>query len=396
MGIKSLLSTFWRTVSRPATGISLGVLTVGGFVSGIIFWGGFNTALEVTNTEPFCISCHEMRDNVYQELQQTVHWSNRTGVRATCPDCHVPHEWTHKIARKMQASKEVWGTIFGTINTREKFLAKRGELARHEWDRLQANGSRECKNCHDYDSMNWDEMSDEAVFYMSQAAENDTACIECHKGIAHQLPEDMVISSPALARLSNEAESKKPQEGSDYYAIRNTPLYTSAESTNQVGNLTLGAQVRVLEAEGERSKIELSAWRKDKGFGRVLFDDFGHNIRVAVLDKEIAQDDAIIQAGEVKNDDNTGLDWRTANVTLWAENGHFVEAIDDLWIAAEETYSGACSVCHAQPDPAHFSANSWPAQFYGMVGFTNLDADTQTLVLTYLQKHSSDYADAAH
>ena len=59
-----------------------------------------------------------MRDNVYQELMRTVHFSNRSGVRAICPDCHVPHDWTDKIARKMQASKEVWGKIFGTIDTR--------------------------------------------------------------------------------------------------------------------------------------------------------------------------------------------------------------------------------------------------------------------------------------
>ena len=75
----------------------------------MLFWGAFNTALELTNTEQFCISCHEMRDNVYQELTRTIHFANRSGVRASCPDCHVPHQWTDKIARKMQASKEVWG-----------------------------------------------------------------------------------------------------------------------------------------------------------------------------------------------------------------------------------------------------------------------------------------------
>ena len=75
--------------------------------------GAFNTALEVTNTETFCTSCHEMHDNVYQELTRTIHFSNRSGVRATCPDCHVPHEWTDKIARKMQASKEVWARSSG-------------------------------------------------------------------------------------------------------------------------------------------------------------------------------------------------------------------------------------------------------------------------------------------
>ena len=99
--LKRFLLRFWQVISRPSAYLSLGFLTLGGFVGGVLFWGAFNTALELTNTETFCISCHEMRDNVYQELQWTVHFSNRSGVRATCPDCHVPHEWTHKIARKI-------------------------------------------------------------------------------------------------------------------------------------------------------------------------------------------------------------------------------------------------------------------------------------------------------
>ncbi len=44
---------------------ALGVLVLAGFVAGVIFWGGFNTALELTNTEKFCTGCHEMRDNVF-------------------------------------------------------------------------------------------------------------------------------------------------------------------------------------------------------------------------------------------------------------------------------------------------------------------------------------------
>ena len=115
--LKALLIWFWQIASRPSAHLSLGFLALGGFVCGVLFWGAFNTALEVTNTEKFCTSCHEMRANVFQELQRTPHFTNRSGVRATCPDCHVPHEWTDKIARKMQASKEVWGKIFGTIST---------------------------------------------------------------------------------------------------------------------------------------------------------------------------------------------------------------------------------------------------------------------------------------
>ena len=143
----------WDVLRRPSSVFGLGVLVLAGFVAGVVFWGGFNTALELTNTEKFCTGCHEMRDNVFAELKPTIHFSNRSGVRATCPDCHVPHNWTDKIARKMQASKEVWGHLFGTINTREKFLDHRLELALHEWARLKANDSLECRNCHSAESM---------------------------------------------------------------------------------------------------------------------------------------------------------------------------------------------------------------------------------------------------
>jgi cytochrome c-type protein NapC len=174
----------------PSRYFSLGFLTIGGFIAGIIFWGGFNTALEVTNTETFCISCHEMRNNVYQELKTTIHYTNRSGVRATCPDCHVPHEWTDKIARKTQATKEVWGKIFGTISTREKFLEKRLELAKHEWTRLKANDSLECRNCHDFEYMDFTRQGKRAdKAHSTQLADGEKTCIDCHKGIAHKLPD---------------------------------------------------------------------------------------------------------------------------------------------------------------------------------------------------------------
>ena len=184
------LGSLWRTLTRPAAYLSLGFLTLGGFIAGVIFWGAFNTALEATNTETFCISCHEMEDNVFQELRQTIHYTNRSGVRATCPDCHVPHEWTDKIARKMQASKEVWGKIFGTIDTREKFEAMRRELAEHEWHRLATNDSLECRNCHSAQSMDITRQSARAAdFHERLLFTGERTCIDCHKGIAHRLPD---------------------------------------------------------------------------------------------------------------------------------------------------------------------------------------------------------------
>jgi len=191
------LVRLWGIISRPSVHLSLGFLTLGGFLCGVIFWGAFNTALEATNTEQFCISCHEMRDNVYQELSHTVHFSNRSGVRATCPDCHVPHKWTDKIARKMQASKEVWGKVFGTISTRQKFLDKRLDLAEHEWARLKANDSLECRNCHSAVAMDFTKQTPRAAaIHARYLITGQRTCIDCHKGIAHLLP-DMTGVDPA-------------------------------------------------------------------------------------------------------------------------------------------------------------------------------------------------------
>jgi len=153
---------------------------------GVIFWGGFNWTLEMTNTEQFCISCHEMEENVYKEYQQTVHYSNRSGVRATCPDCHVPKDWIHKIQRKIQASNEVLHKILGTIDTPEKFDGKRLELAKHEWERMKKSDSRECRNCHDFESMHQNSQKPRALKQHTAAIREGNTCIDCHKGIAHK------------------------------------------------------------------------------------------------------------------------------------------------------------------------------------------------------------------
>jgi cytochrome c-type protein NapC len=189
--IKNLVSSIITVLKKPSAKYSLGLLLIGGFGAGILFWGGLHTAIEMTNTEQFCISCHEMHDNVYQEYKQTIHYTNRTGVRAVCSDCHVPKEWGPKMIRKIQASRELYGKITGTVDTREKFVAKRLTLARREWARMLANDSLECRNCHSLVSMDTEKQKTRASKSHARAKEEGMTCIQCHQGIAHQLPEDM-------------------------------------------------------------------------------------------------------------------------------------------------------------------------------------------------------------
>ena len=181
-------SGWWAALRRPSARYSVIALLALGFFAGIVFWGGFNTGMEATNTLEFCTGCHEMRDTVYEEYKYSIHYSNRTGVRAICSDCHVPKDWTHKMIRKAKASFEVWGKLTGSIDTKEKFEAKRMELATHEWERMKARDSIECRNCHSFEAMS-PSLQKKTPYDKHMAAKAEgKSCIDCHKGIAHKLP----------------------------------------------------------------------------------------------------------------------------------------------------------------------------------------------------------------
>jgi nitrate/TMAO reductase-like tetraheme cytochrome c subunit len=62
-------------------------------------------------------------------------------------------------------------------------------LASHEWERLKANDSLECRNCHSADSMDISKQSQRAAnAHQRSLFPGGKTCIDCHKGIAHHLP----------------------------------------------------------------------------------------------------------------------------------------------------------------------------------------------------------------
>jgi cytochrome c-type protein NapC len=127
----------------------------------------------------------------YEELKQTVHYKNRSGTTVSCADCHVassktPLDYARKSTMKLLAARDVVGHVLGTIDTPEKFEAKRLEMAKRVWERMKEADSRECRNCHDFQTMDPAKQKDRSVVKHEGAIEDGKTCIECHQGIAHK------------------------------------------------------------------------------------------------------------------------------------------------------------------------------------------------------------------
>jgi cytochrome c-type protein NapC len=173
--------------SRPGSLVVLGV----GLAIGLVFFASTASFMVYANSENFCANaCHEMTVNVAAEYKGSIHDSNRTGVRATCSDCHVPHQYIPNYIAKLGIFSDIWGHfVTGSIDTKEKFEAKRYELAKRVWVYMKENDSRECRHCHTTSKMDPELQSEKAKARHEKLRTEGLTCIDCHFGIAHTEPD---------------------------------------------------------------------------------------------------------------------------------------------------------------------------------------------------------------
>lgn len=323
-----------------------------GVFAGIMLWGGFNAAMEATNSMSFCVSCHEMRENVFKEYAGSSHYANASGVRATCSDCHVPRDWTHKVVRKVQATNELFAKLAGTIDTPEKFEARRLDLARHEWKRMRENDSRECRNCHSFEAMDFGKQPPKAAAAMQHAMTKQTTCIDCHKGLVHRMP-DLTARYKAQFRdivaRAVAGDSNLRKEG--LLTFRPAPLHAAPAGDAQTaaeGMLAPLTPVKVLNRQGAWAQVEARGWQRE-GSEETLFAALGKRIPVATLDSASS---SLLSVGVGTVDPDTEETWTEAVLKGWIK----VEALtaDTAAVSAYgvELHEALCSTCHGLHAPA--------------------------------------------
>jgi len=177
-------------LARWAAGKKAAMVLLTGFFLAIAGLSVFGSTMVYTSTEPFCAtSCHEMANNSNLEYMGSSHDKNRTGVRATCVDCHVPHAPVPLYIAKMGALNDLWSHhVTKSVDTREKFEAQRGKMAQRVWTYMKGNDSRECRHCHSAANMDPDRQSPQAVARHAKAKREKLTCVDCHFGITHSVP----------------------------------------------------------------------------------------------------------------------------------------------------------------------------------------------------------------
>ena len=186
---RGLIARTWQRLRRPSTHWSVLALLGIGLAAGFAGTVGTQVMVEITGTDAFCgNACHSMQW-VALEHKQSVHGLNRTGVKASCHDCHIPKHYPELLWYKAVAgTKDIIGEMRGVIGTEELFKKERLRMAQHVWAEYKQNNSQNCRNCHEFAPAMLAKQQEFVRPLHQQVIEGKATCIDCHKGVGHVAP----------------------------------------------------------------------------------------------------------------------------------------------------------------------------------------------------------------
>jgi len=367
----------------------LGLLAIGAVIGSVTLFATQKT-LHYTSTTEFCTSCHSQQIPA-EEWRGTLHFSNATGIRAGCQDCHIPHEGMEYLTTKIGGLKDVYGEITGKIPDAEAYEAQRAHMAQAVWDKFEKNDSATCRSCHNTEA--WDLFSQTpkaAEEHMSMEETGET-CVDCHRGIAHFPPEQTELAGAAEQRLITVSEQTSP-DSEIFYPISRRPLFTDKDKATELGSVMPTTPMDVLSSDGEMLEVEISGYQQENA-QQIVYAGFGKRIISAILSEDAVNN---LRTGEYRDDEASGNKWREVTFEAWVNSDHLLASQEPLWEYGTDLNNSFCGGCHAVIEASHFTANQWPSIVTGMADRTSI-SDSARLILTYyLQNHAKDQGGNIH
>ena len=357
-----------------------------GLLGGLAVWASYANTSALMDSSVFCVSCHEMR-TAAEEFSHTVHFSNRTGVRAECADCHVPKPFFARVAHMIGATGDILGHLTGVIDTPEKYEARRLALAKRVWAEMGGNGSRECRTCHSFEAMDAKLQRPEAVEAMHTHMADGKSCIDCHQGIAHQLPRIVRPPAPVVAAAAPAAgattaaapAATPPPAGGQGFISKASVALAAAPGGAVVGTLLVSAPVVTIGTEGVAAHVGAKLWLKGSAVSAGPLYAAPKGIELGRVDDPTA---AKAKAGDAVDG------FLPVEIEGYVAADAVVASLEPIWKDAEMNYEFTCGACHALHDPHEHTAAEWATEMPTMARNANLQLNDAMPILKWLQTES--------
>lgn len=360
-----------------------------GIVLGAALLAATATVFHKTSDSEFCVSCHSMQQPL-AEYQGSVHFQNPKGIRAECADCHVPHQPLDYLWTKIRAVKDIYGEMTGKIDTPEKYEAHKLAMAQSVWKSLKENDSATCRSCHSFDAMDITAQRPEARLQHPVAIKQGETCIDCHKGVAHILPDMSGATQAGAAELAQAAAASSPN-ATTLYTIATEPFFLQPQDSHNAGNLMPSTEVHVLKQDGDKVLARVDGWQQD-GVSEVFYAAQGKRILSVLLGEEARKQ---LTTGDTLTDAETGLVWHQVALQVWLPRKQLIDDQQKIWRYSAEMMSTNCTGCHGLTALDRFNANQWIGVIKGMAPRTSLTQEQLRVLTQYVQKHASDMPPAA-
>lgn len=143
-------------------------------------WLVTDESITATSDAQFCVSCHSMEPFEKAHTADVHGGQNAHGVRATCAQCHLPHDGSanYLYTKARTGIHDLWVENFGDLESID-WQAKRDHREEYVYD----SG---CLTCH----TNLEEatMASHKAFIAHRTyflGETDDKCVSCHENVGH-------------------------------------------------------------------------------------------------------------------------------------------------------------------------------------------------------------------
>jgi trimethylamine-N-oxide reductase cytochrome c-type subunit TorC len=290
--------------------------------------------------------------------------------------------------RKIQATNELYHWFKGTIDTPEQFEEHRLELAKHVWKSMEESDSRECRNCHAKNTMVTENQSPMAQKMHKKLLAGEATCINCHKGIAHKIPNVEKVYAEMEGEYQNAALSANLGDKA-VVILHEVPLAKDAGGDEALATMYGGTALSVVKQEGDWVQVAIEGWDREEG--NHMYIDFNRAVSLAKMTFDGMD---AVEKLETRLEPEYELNWNRIKLTGWVPRSAVGPSEEVFWEYVTGLMDLDCNMCHATYSRDQWIMFDWRNNLKEMRRYTKLSPEQLQLVSNWVLRGARNDAEA--